>query len=149
MIQQITNQLVMSCKKSINSYLHQCDQKSNNIVWNGIEMDIDQSLSSTQSIDFSDSPVKTKRGMQHDDSVDFLHALNSCLVLHKQYRDQLRNLRDSLGGSHLLQHVPATSFSHSVKKYASPSLGNVSVASNKAHTYNLSPSLPSKCQLCQ
>ena len=132
----------MSCKRSINSYLNQCNQKSVNTVWNAIQNDMLQSHGSSQSSTITESPVKSKRGTQPDDSTnwDFLTTLNACLLLHKQYRDQIRHLRDSLGGSHALQHVPATSVGSYGKKYASPSLGNVSVASSKALT-NFSPSL--------
>lgn len=154
---QITNQLVISCKKAINMYLNQYNQKSNhcnqtstnthqkstNIVWNGIENDILQVPNTLPSSAFTETAAKPKRATQQDElsNQDFLTTLNACLSLHKQYRDQLRHLRDSLGGSHALQHVPVASVGNSVKKYTSPSLGNISVASSKALTPNFSLSL--------
>eukprot|EP00112_Aurelia_sp_Birch-Aquarium-sp1_P007450 Seg1812.3 transcript_id=Seg1812.3/GoldUCD/mRNA.D3Y31 product="hypothetical protein" protein_id=Seg1812.3/GoldUCD/D3Y31 len=134
---QITNQLVLSCKKTINAYLMRIGKGSSNIVLKAIENDM--ALASNNN---RETAVRVKRGLNSDNKsqLDFLTTLNSCLLLRKQYRDQFRHLRDALGGSHTLQHIAAAPLGMSSKKYPSPSLG--STASNRALTSsNLSPSL--------
>ena len=133
----------MCCKSSISASLTHYNQMSSNSVWDAIESDISQSEEAAQLNTTIEAPVKTKRGAQQQDVIvkqDLLTILNSCLLLHKQYRDQLRHLKDSLGGSHTLQHVPATSLINSAKKYTSPSLGSINMGSIKPPTANLSPS---------
>lgn len=137
---QITNQLVLSCKKTINAYLMRIGKGSSNIVLKAIENDM--ALASNNN---RETAVRVKRGLNSDNKsqLDFLTTLNSCLLLRKQYRDQFRHLRDALGGSHTLQHIAAAPLGMSSKKYPSPSLG--STASNRALTSsNLSPSLSRK-----
>ena len=123
---------------------------SSNSVWDAIENDISQSEEASQLNTPIESPVRAKRGAQQQEFTvkqDLLTILNSCLLLHKQYRDQLRHLRDSLGGSHALQHVAATSLMNSAKKYTSTSLGSINVGSLKPQMANLSPSFG--CELAK
>eukprot|EP00795_Rhopilema_esculentum_P017364 gene17364-8957_t len=136
---KITNQLVMSCRRAINSYLKRFTQHDAAVsVWNAVESDIVNPSHSGL-----ESSIKSKKGTAQEGSAswDFITTLRSCLQLHKQYRDQIRHLKDSLGGSHALQHIPALSFGNTMKKYASPSLGNISTASSKVNASNISPPL--------
>ena len=140
---QITNQLVLGCKRSINAYLTQYSQRSPNNVWSAIENYISQSEDNA----LNESPVKARKGAQPDAIAkqDFLAILSSCLLLHKQYQDQLRHLKDSLGGSHGLSHISAASFSNSAKKYTSPSFASLNIGTFKPLAANTSPNL--MCEL--
>eukprot|EP00794_Sanderia_malayensis_P000407 gene407-1042_t len=135
---KVTNQLVISCKRTIQqAILKKYNSDSPHAIWQAIQRHITQQTTDTNKPQF-----KPRKGAHQSDTAqgDFLALLNSCLYLQKQVRDQVRYLKDALGGAHSLQHVPASSFGL-VKKYGSPSVGNISVASSRLMNSNMSPGL--------
>ena len=70
-----------------------------------------------------------------DDS--FVHHLNTCISLHKQYRDMLRSLRDGLGGSHGLNQIPSAINPSAVVSAKRSTIA--SSTSNLTSNYGISP----------
>ena len=117
-------------------------KKTSNSIWQAIE-----SYASKQSKDV-DTSIKHKKGQAVDDSTnsDLLPSLNACLLLNKQYRDQIRQLIDAIGGAYSLHHVAGNSSGFALKKNTAASTGNVSNSSSRLWNVGMSPAPGIPCK---
>ena len=101
---QITNQLVLAAKQYIKGSTMILDEDR---LWRRVQEEIDASPSQTMLMAKHRGKKKGGKDPLFSQDDGFLARLNVCLSLQKQYRDMLRSLRDSLGGSHSLS-IPFT-----------------------------------------
>ncbi|XP_048577711.1 dynein axonemal heavy chain 8 isoform X3 [Nematostella vectensis] len=101
---KITNQLVTACKNYLRATTMTCEEDK---LWTRVQEETEACASGHT---IQAKPKAKKKGhKEHITPQDerFLTRLNVCLTLQKQYRDMLRSLRDSLGGSHSLSITPS------------------------------------------